>query len=377
MNKEDFIRIAEKVSDGSANKEELKQYNHYFNQYQQAYPVWNELSSAEKENIGEALGKRISTSIEPVALTQKWQLWPRYVAAAAMLLMLSFGIYFYRNEKVAPPYVVHQKNQDLHPGSNKAFLTLADGRKIDLDEAHNTNLAEQSGISIIKAVDGQLIYKTNANATATGSNTIETPVGGQYQVRLPDGTEVWLNSSSSLRYPIRFTGGKRVVEVRGEAYFEVAHQAKMPFVVRSIKQEIEVLGTHFNVMAYADEAEVQTTLLQGSVKISTAENSLLLKPGQQAQVTNVSALLNPNADIEDAVAWKTGKIQFTNMNIQNIMRTLARWYDFDAEYQGKQTNTTFGGSFSRTKNLSVILKSLESTGDIHFKIEGRRVIVMP
>jgi transmembrane sensor len=377
MNLEKFIEIAAKVSDGSATADEQKQFNRYFNEYQQQYPLWDEVEQEEKTAIKQILGQRILQQIQFAPTPKRVNLWPRYLAAAIVLCILSFGIYFYSNFS-GPKKTTAGKNRDLQAGGNRAFLTLSNGQKINLNDARNSQLGSQAGIIITKSADGVLIYKMKAGAEVdTGTNVIETPIGGQYRVELQDGTVVWLNASTSLKYPIRFSGKRRVVEIKGEAFFEVAHNAKMPFIVKSAKQEIEVLGTHFNVMAYADEAAVETTLTQGSVKITTPQNSLLLKPGQQAKTLATSAMLNPDADIENAVAWRMGKIQFVDMDIQHIMRMLSRWYNFEVDYKGIPTNTTFGGSFSRTKNLSVILKSLEATGDVHFILEGRRVTVMP
>lgn len=376
MTKEEFILIAEKVGDGTASTSELALYNRFFNRYQHVYPEWNQKTDLEKNSIKEELAVRIETQINPFKASTK-RLWPRIVAAAAVFFILSVGLYFY-DQYASTSEKVTVRSQDIVPGRNKAYLTLANGRRISLDDTKQLSVAEQPGVIITKTADGQLIYKVEENAViANGVNMIETPHGGQYQVQLPDGTSVWLNAASSMKYPLRFSGKKRVVEINGEAYFEVAHNPAMPFVVKTNKQEIEVLGTHFNVMAYNDEPEVQTTLVQGSVKINTAQNALILKPGQQAVVAESKVTLNPNADLESAIAWRSGKIQFIDMNIQHIMRMLSRWYDFEAEYETKQLNITFGGSFSRYKNLSTILKSLESTGDVHFKIEGRRVTVMP
>ncbi|MDQ7948391.1 MAG: FecR domain-containing protein [Pedobacter sp.] len=385
MTKEEFIRIAEKVGDGSASSSELALYNQFFNQYQQHYPVWNEQTAMEKESIKEELGARIAAQLHAQqATTPTRRLWARIAAAASVLIILSLGIYFHQRT-TSGQYTTYVAKPDFSPGKNKAYLTLANGKRINLDDAKQLHLTLQEGITVTKAADGHLVYQVAQHAAAgNGTNTIETPLGGQYQVQLPDGTNVWLNAASAIKYPLKFSGKKRIVEITGEAYFEVAHNAAMPFVVKTIKQEIEVLGTHFNVMAYGDEPEVQTTLVQGSVKITSAHNALVLRPGQQAKVVQNSVALNLDADIESAIAWKSGKIQFTDMNIQNIMRMLSRWYDFEAEYETKQLNITFGGSFSRNKNLSAILKSLESTGDVHFKLsqgdaqgKGRRVVVMP
>jgi transmembrane sensor len=378
MTKEEFISLAEKVSDGSANSRELELYNRYFNAYQQASPAWNLVSESEKEEIKDILSGRIHQHIHPTASPKQVRLWPRWVAAAAILFIVAVGVYFYQQQSILKKDTSIAQQQDFTPGGNKAFLTLSNGKRIDLNASKNTTLAENGGISISKTADGQLIYEIKEETgDVIGNNTIETPKGGQYQIKLPDGTMVWLNASSSMTYPVRFTGAERLVEITGEAYFEVAHNAQKPFIVKSRQQRIEVLGTHFNVMAYGDEIETKTTLLEGSVKVMSPKKQLLLKPGQQSSVSVNGASLEEDVDIDGVVAWKNGKILLNDMSIQHIMRSLSRWYNFEVEYQGNAITTTFGGSFSRTKNLSTILRSLESTGDVHFKIEGRRIIVMP
>lgn len=307
-------------------------------------------------------------------------LWPRIAAAASIILCLAISGYFLLNKQQQLQHIAQSPVHDIAPGGNKAILTLANGKKIILNDAANGKLAVQSGIKVIKAANGQITYtiaNTKTVNTNVAFNTIETPVGGQYQVILPDGTKVWLNAASVFRYPVMFTGKERKVELTGEAYFEVAHNKNMPFRVVNPRQTIEVLGTHFNIMAYDDEMSVKTTLLEGSVKVSDANHSIVLNPGQQSQVKGPSIEVINDANISDVVAWRNGRIQFSNSNIESIMRMLSRWYNIDVRYTGSKISTSFGGSVSRSKNLSVILKVLESTGDVHFKIEGRRVTVMP
>lgn len=302
-------------------------------------------------------------------------------AAAAILIFISLGIMFYpRKDKQEQVQVVKARfDQDVAPGGNKAFLTLANGTKLSLTDATDGELAKEAGISIVKTEDGQLVYNVsntgNEGNTAPLFNTIETPRGGQYQINLPDGSRIWLNASSSLRYPVVFRGNERKVELSGEAYFEIAENKASPFRVVSNNQVVEVLGTHFNINSYPEEGPVKTTLLEGSVKIRSGNNSAMLRPGQQSQVGN--SINVTQADIYETVAWKNGKTQFSNADIKTIMRMLSRWYDVEVEYQGEMIGTGFGGSVSRSKNISEILKLLELTGDVHFKIEGRRVTVMP
>lgn len=305
------------------------------------------------------------------------------INAAIVLMVIGFWYTGYKNNKVKlnTNAKTSIKNK-IVPGSNKAILTLANGHKINLSDASKGKLAEQAGIKVSKAADGKLVY-TVAEIHHTDSvnsneyNMIETPRGGQYQVNLPDGTKVWLNAASSLRYPTHFKAIERRVELAGEAYFEVAHNKDSPFIVSSQKQEIRVLGTHFNINAYADEATVNTTLLEGSVQVSLTDTHLsrLLKPGQQAQVNQHINVVNAN--VQEAIAWKNGMIKFTNQNIRYVMRMISRWYNVDVVYDGHVSNVGFGGSVSRSMNISEILGVLETTGYVHFKVEGRSVIVMP
>lgn len=303
------------------------------------------------------------------------------MAAAAIVIFASLGIILYSHQdEVKPQHLAKAEVvEDVLPGGNKAFLTLANGTKLSLTDANDGELARQAGISIVKTEDGQLVYTIGNSARGAANaalfNTIETPRGGQYQINLPDGSRIWLNAASSLRYPVTFAGNERKVELTGEAYFEIAENKAMPFKVISNKQVVEVLGTHFNINAYPEEKSVKTTLLEGSVKIRSGNNTLKLRPGQQSLVDQTIAVAE--ADISESVAWKNGKTQFSNADIKTIMRMLSRWYDVDVEYQGEMIGTGFGGSVSRSKNISEILKLLELTGDVHFKVEGRRVTVMP
>ncbi|MHB1179403.1 MAG: FecR family protein [Daejeonella sp.] len=328
------------------------------------------------------------------------------IAAAVIFMVLTSGLYFYLNKPTGSQLAtqkLHPKKNDIAPGGNKAILTLSDGSKISLSDAANGEIAKQGGISITKTSNGQLIYSiANSQPTTHTSNliynTIETPKGGQYQINLPDGSKVWLNAASSLRFPASFTGNERKVELSGEAYFEVAHitlpagSGAMPFKVTSGNQTIEVLGTHFNVSAYSDEPSIRTTLLEGSVRVSLPSPlsgegldrnfSKLIKPGQQSKVNETIKVFN--VDTEEAVAWKNGYFMFNNENIQSIMRKISRWYNVDIEYRGNISQKALWGSVSRFKNVSEVLDLIELTGSVHFKIvpgdnsgEERRIIVMP
>lgn len=311
----------------------------------------------------------------------------RYLSAAAILIFVSFSIFLYiKNPFIISTKETHITNNDILPGNNEAVLTLADGQKITLNDFKNGEIAEQQGIKIIKSSDGQLIYTLSNSKNISNSllyNKIETPMGGQYQVNLPDGSRVWLNSGSYLRYPVNFSNGERKIEISGEVYFEVAKIEGIPFKVQVGEQTIEVLGTHFNVMAYDDENSINTTLVEGSVKVTNGNQSTIIIPGQQSILKNGEFEV-VSVDIDEVIAWKNGFFVFKNENLKSIMRKISRWYDVDVIYQGNIVDKSFGGKISRSRNISELLKILESTGSIHFEIipkssdsNERRIIVMP
>jgi transmembrane sensor len=309
--------------------------------------------------------------------------WARIATAAIALLFIGFGIHQRMcRHKPLQSQLVKIKHSTLHdalPGGNKAILTLADGKTIILDNAQNGTLAKQGATLIKKTADGQLIYNVSALAGANmapSTNTIVTPRGGQYQIILPDGTKVWLNSASSLRFPTRFTGISRQVEITGEAYFEVTKNAAMPFRVKTNRAQIEVLGTHFNVMAYDDENVMKTTLLEGAVNITSGTFSARLRPGQQAQIKKSgNNKVIDDVDTEDETAWKNGIFQFRDAGIDVILRQAARWYDVDIAYNNKIPAREFTGRISRNVKASELLNMLKYAG-IDLKIEGKNIIVL-
>lgn len=266
---------------------------------------------------------------------------------------------------------------DVSPGGDKAILTLADGSTILLNDAQNGTLGQQGSSTIIK-LDGKLTYDlAGKNAEEVVYNTISTPNGGQYQLELPDGSLVWLNSTSSIHFPTSFVGKERRVEITGEAYFEIAKNRDMPFIVSASGAEVRVLGTHFNVNAYKDESDMRTTLLEGSVKFVNGTEAKMLKPGQQSQLSIDGTLkVLSNVDVEEVVAWKNGLFDFEYAGIETVMRQLARWYDVEIEYKGK-TDDLFIAEMRRNIKLSDALKALELTGKVRFEIKGRKIIVMP
>ncbi|HEY1009446.1 MAG TPA: FecR domain-containing protein [Daejeonella sp.] len=297
-------------------------------------------------------------------------LYVKIASAAVILLFVGFGGYFFtvKNEPVVQRAV---KVTDALPGGKKAVLTLSDGSRIILDDISNGTLAKQGNITINKTSDGQLIYDASGAAGEKNFegtyNTISTPRGGEYQVILPDGSKVWLNSASSIRFPTMFSGGQRDVTLTGEAYFEVARNPARPFNVSANNMKVSVLGTHFNLMAYEDEASVKATLLEGSIRVSSGTSSALVKPGEQAHISakNISV---SQADLEEAMAWKNGYFYFKNTDIKSVMRQLSRWYDVEVEYGGDLPATVFSGKMYRNVNASKLLDIL-SYFKVNFRVE--------
>ncbi|NQX54434.1 FecR domain-containing protein [Pedobacter panaciterrae] len=304
-------------------------------------------------------------------------MWPRIAAAASIILAVGAGIFFYANRSKTDAVQTAGNVNDVAPGKQGATLTLANGKKIRLSAAANGELAQEAGVTITKSANGQLVYEIKGNTTESNKiNTLSTANGETYQLRLPDGSQVWLNSASSLTYTASLNErGKRVVRLSGEGYFEVAKDKAHPFVVQTTGQEVEVLGTHFNINSYADEPVVATTLLEGSVKVSGESKQQMLKPGQQA-LNNGTAIRVAKADLETAVDWKNNEFYLDKMDFRVAMRKIARWYDVEVIYSGSvPEHLEAGGWIPRSSNLSDVLKSIESSGLAHFKIEGRRLYV--
>jgi len=360
--------------------------------------IWQELTGS---GVPPSIDKeRIFSNIisDPAFRVPVRRLWPRFAAAAVLILALGSLSYFYfthsSSQKIA--YAPADIKNDVGPGRNKAVLTLADGSTIVLDSTHNGALGRQGNTRVIKLDSGRLAYQAAVGGRLPAPdiplyNTITTPRGGQYQVMLPDGTRVWLNASSSLRFPTAFSRDKREVDVAGEVYFEVARE-KIPFKVHIYPsaagmsgagsqhpaRDIDVLGTHFNVNAYDDEADIAATLLEGSIRYSKGEEHVVLKPGQQAVSARAggSTRIIPDVDVDAVIAWKNGYFQFDGAGIETVMRQLARWYDVDVRYEGPVTKREFGGQMPRGVNLSEVLRILEES-NVHFRLEGKTLVVTP
>jgi transmembrane sensor len=301
--------------------------------------------------------------------------WIKYAAAA--ILLLSVGLYFFKSKQTGFDTSLAKISNDIKPGGNNAILTLSNGTRIILNDAKNGKLAVQGSASVVKLASGELKYNQDgASEESPVYNTMSTPRGGQYKLQLPDGTVVMLNSESSITFPIAFKGKERNVSLTGEAYFEVAKNKKMPFHVSFGDQQVEVLGTHFNISAYKDQPDYKTTLLEGSVRISWGKENHLLVPGQQAVYKSDNKIFEVNnVDTEDVIAWKNGLFLFDNTELDQVMLQLSRWYNVEVEYDGPKPVLNFTGAVKRDNNLSRVIKILESTGGIKFTINGNKIIV--
>ncbi|MFX1708768.1 FecR domain-containing protein [Chitinophaga sp. CC14] len=301
--------------------------------------------------------------------------WFKYAAAAAIFLLLLAGSWEWSTYKKTTTGFIAQQAQ-IPQGTARPVLILGDGTRIALDSAANGAIARQGSAQVIKLANGQLAYKQfSQKNTGLVYNTMQTPTGCLYQLILPDGSHVWLNAASSIRYPAAFPDDKRTVEVSGEAYFDIAKDDRKPFIVTAKGMEIQVLGTAFNIMAYTDEATVKTTLVQGAVRVNAAR---ILHPGEQAVLQHASGELSiTRPDMEEILGWKNGEFYFRNTDISAIMRQVARWYDIEIKYEGDMSGIKLSGIVSRTAKISQLLKALELTKIVRFKIQGRTITVMP
>lgn len=386
--KKDLENMIKRYVAGEATPEEIKFIEAYYQYLEKGENILDHSSEIDVLRLEEENFQSIKASIAQSKTNRRISPVYRYAAAAAIIVILGFGVlYFSKNKQLDTKNLLatNDKALDVLPGVDKAVLTLADGSKVVLDNNSNENIIEKSGLTISKTKDGQLIYKVS-NGVQKGNtvayNTIETAKGNQYQVLLPDGTKVWLNAASSLKYPEVFTGKERRVVLTGEAYFEVAKDKTRPFFVRTVSspkdnrgQDVEVLGTHFNINSYMDDQSVKTTLLEGSVKVSNDNSSKILKPGEQAVINNygLGTIHILQADTDDETAWKNGLFRFSNAGLKSILNQIERWYDVKIDYNSVP-DKRYNGMVPRNAKLSEVLQMLEVTGNINFEIEENRVL---
>ena len=392
MEKEDFHKLLDKYMSGQASLEEEQQLLNFYGSFKDTAKQMDQEGSNQ---LADKIFDRINEQINPLEDSSP-SFYVYYIkqfsVAAVILMAISIGLYFYSNRKLneapAEHFVEIDTKNDILPGNNKAILILADGSRISLDDAERGLLASQGNTAITKTNNGEIVYEKSLTdkkknvPVRFAINTIQTPKGGKYQVRLPDGSKVWLNSASTLSYPTAFTGKERIVKLKGEAYFEIAPNKSAPFRVESDNQIVEVLGTHFNVNSYENEDFTKTTLIEGSVKVilNTKSNisgkTRLLKPGEQSSInSSKSDIKIENVDTEKAIAWKNGYFKFKNTPIQEIMREVERWYDVELIYEGNMPTDEFTGFVSNDVNISAVLKILEQSGGVKFTVKGKKLKV--
>ncbi|QEH42164.1 FecR family protein [Chitinophaga sp. XS-30] len=378
--------LLRKYLSGKSTGVEKRFLEEYYDAFGHRENILDGRSREEKDLLAQSMKQHIlrQAGITPATVTVPLfrRTWFR---AASILVLLGSAACMYL--LWSPRKQQHKSLADLGapagsilPGGKKAYLTLADGRRIALDDAAKGRLTSQGQTLIVKEEEGQLRYEGLNGDDKVYFNTISTPRGGEYKVVLPDGSAVWLNAESSIRFPTQFKGNERRVELTGEAYFEVAkaggHQP-MPFIASVNGMEVTVLGTHFNIKAYQNEATIRTTLLEGAVKVSrhaASDQAVILRPGQQAAVTGDQQISVKAVDVEEQVAWKNGRFDFRSEQISAVMKQLERWYNVDVVYES-MPSVHFSGTISRKADVKGVLKTLEMTGGAHFRIEGRKIIV--
>jgi transmembrane sensor len=379
MDENEILALLKKYQEGTLSNEDKDKVDAWY--LHKASNSNLQLNEYELEDSYEYLKAKLPLKQE----TKVIRIWPRVAVAASIAVLLGTGIFYFTKTKEQIPQVA-EKPQEIAPGGNRGILTLSNGKQIVLaDISAKDTIAkegEEDEVTIKMGANGVITYIINPNADASKAdvnlfNTLSTPTGGQYNIVLADGTKVYLNAVSSIKYPTQFNGDQRIVELDGEAYFEVAKNKNKPFIVKSGDQDIEVLGTHFNVHAYDNESVVKTTLLEGSVAVNYKNQKAILKPGQQSNVSEkFNKITIKQVDTEAAIAWKNGRFKFDNADLKTVMRQLERWYGIKVEYRGDVSDVRFNGGTFMNKNLSEVLKVLELS-NIKFKVEGKTIIVYP
>ena len=399
MNNQYYHDLFERLLEGKLSGEETDQLLDWLNREENAGEAASIISSKLSHEVKEeeitpeirnALQARLPLVLHagkrrtPVSIFR--QNWFKYAAAAVIIIAVGMAIWSIPNKPATETTPVKQLaiKTDIDPGKQGAILTLADGRQVVLDSLGNGKVADQTGSQVLLQ-DGKLVYdETASTAEHVVYNAISTPKGRQFQLVLPDGTKVWLNAASSLKYPTHFSGKERRVEVTGEAYFEVAKNADMPFYVEMDNSTtVKVLGTHFNINAYSNEPSLKTTLLEGSVQVQQSATgnrqagTVLLKPGEQAIGGDHSPLtIDHSPNIDKVMAWKNGVFNFNEATLQEVMHQLERWYDIEVQYEPGVPKLEFVGKMGRDLSLNNVLRGLELS-KVHFRLEGRKLTVMP
>ncbi|MCZ4243630.1 FecR family protein [Pedobacter punctiformis] len=384
MNTKELQRLLKKYNNKTATPEEKQMLEAWYETIngQGAESTAEETVQLKNEIFGQIKSKIASKQVQPASKSRVKVLSLLFAKAAILLAIFSAGIFFYLKRTDSNLYtsIVKRQKTTIKPGGNNAVLTLADGSTIILNQAADGQIGNQSGVSITKTKSGELVYTFagNVNAKNTEINTVSTPKGGQYHLILIDGTHVWLNANSSIKFPAAFAGNDRKVEVTGEVYFEVFKNKMKPFIVNTSQSEIKVLGTHFNVNAYDDEAFERTTLLEGSVELKRGPEKTILTPGKQASIAKSSSHIKISDidDLEAIIAWKNGYFQFDHADLQSVMRQVSRWYNVNVSYKGSVLNKEYSGKIPRKTTAEKLVEMLHYSG-IKCKIENNQITVNP
>ncbi|AOM80146.1 FecR family protein [Pedobacter steynii] len=372
-----FREILTKYRQHKSSLEETRFLETYYNMFDVNEDLINDENESLFSELKEDIKAKIDQRIAGPKLKKLSYGWIKY-AAAAVLLLASVSIYLFSYQQKSDP--IAQMDHAISPGGNDAILTLANGKKIVLNDAAKGEISKQPGISVSKSKDGELIYTVVSSGDDELSentyNTISTPKGGKYAIILSDGTKVMLNSASSMTFPTSFNAADRRVELTGEAYFEVAKEKNKRFRVISGLQTVEVLGTHFNVNAYGDEQTIKTTLLEGAVKVFTAKKSVLIEPGEQAVLDKAdeNSMAKHLVNINKETSWINGVFSFEGDDLKSVMRQVARWYDVNVIYEGPISEEKYFGEISRSSKLSEVIKILE-LNNVNFDVAGKTIKV--
>jgi transmembrane sensor len=401
MNREELIALADKILRKEASEAEIQQYNAWYNARQQG----EDFDIADAEQKGADIYARVAQATKNNKVRR---LWPRIAAAsmswkiAAVVAAITLGTWLYVNEIASSRKASRNDTEmnsaqaaanDIAPGRNAATLTLDNGETINLDTnktgivLNSDDLTYSDGTSVTSSLlSSSSLRGKHSDEAISQTLTASTPRGGTYQVVLPDGTRVWLNSASKIFFPLQFSGSQRKIILDGEAYFEVTKNKKMPFIVITDKQEVEVLGTHFNINAYAEEKDTRTTLLEGSVLVSSLRGkrsdeaiskgeAVYLKPNQQASLLG-EAITVKRVDPSEVIAWKNGLFAYDHTLLGEVMRQASRWYDVTILYEDESLKQKkLSGSVTRYDNISGLLNAISYTTGVKFKIEGRKITI--
>lgn len=389
-NEQHILELIERSKRNEATEQDLQELDQWYSSFDQEPLYTDGMSSNEEKEAMQMLLDRIYEGIEPEIKPKihykSWHFYKSTISVAALILLISGIAVFFLLQKDKPRTSDTVSNvATILPGTNTATLTLADGRKIKLSAVGNGDLVKEAGVVITKTANGKLVYQVQNSITESNAiHTISTAIGETYQVQFSDGTAVWLNAASSLKFPAKFTKlSSRVVELNGEAYFEVSKDKSHPFIVKTRDQEVKVLGTHFNINSYTDESKVSTTLLEGVVQVSLSSHgkpradlkNVILKPGQQSVLSN-NVFKVAEVQTDDIIAWKNGYFMFNNESMESVMRKISRWYNIEVKYTDPSIKQIkFFGTVSRFIEVSKVLEMLELTREVQFEIKGKQVTV--